>query len=106
MIHTDRTVGHATQYKLYTLRVPSRPIIFKIFTKSKTMLLVPLLPIRFKLYTLYNLWVPLRPIIFKMSKLYKTVNTVQAVKPVVGVCCGGKQWFEMMSPNLTHGQTK
>ena len=56
--------------------------------------------------TLYNLWVPLRPIIFKMSKLYKTVNTVQAVKPVVGVCCGGKQWFEMMSPNLTHGRTK
>ena len=78
MIHTDRTVGYATQYKLYTLRVPSRPIIFKMFPKSETMLLVPVLPISFKLYTLYNLWVPLGPISFK---LYKTVQTVQPVGP-------------------------
>ena len=70
MTHTDRTVGYATQYKLYTLRVPSRPIIFKMFPKSETMLLVPVLTISFKLYTFYNLWVPLGPIRFKMYKLY------------------------------------
>ena len=81
MIHTDRTVGYATQYKLYTLRVPSRPIIFKMFPKSETMLLVPVLTISFKLYTFYNLWVPLGPIRFKMYKLYKTVHTVQPVGP-------------------------
>ena len=66
MIHTHRTVGYATQYKLYTLRVPSRPIIFKMFPKSETMRLIPVLPISFKLHTLNNLWVPLGPIIIKI----------------------------------------
>ena len=64
--------GYATQYKLYknvhtkmyTMYKPegpfrTNPIIFKMFAKSETMLLVTLLQISFKLYTLYNLLVPL-----------------------------------------------
>ena len=98
----DQSVSNCTKlYKLYNLWVPlgpisfrmsklyktvhtvqtwgslQRPIIFKMFTKSEKMLLVPLLPIRFKLYTLYNLynlWVPLGPISFKMYTLYTLYN--------------------------------
>ena len=73
----------------------TNPIIFKMFAKSETMLLVTLLQISFKLYTLYNLLVPLGPISFKMYTLYNLLVPLGPIsfkmyklynlQPVVGV---------------------
>ena len=104
MTHTELwDMLYATQYKLYTnLRVPSRPIIFKMFTKSETMLLVLLLPISLKWYTLYNLCTLCDQSVSKCpnyTKLYKPVGPQPSRN-----LHHQKQWFEIMSQNFNDGR--